>query len=468
MSRLTRRRWDAIVLTIFVAALAVRVSTLAGQSLWADEGFTAQIVTGPFSDVISSVRHSESTPPLYYLLEWFWVALAGHSEFALRMPSALLGAATVGPIFAIASRLGTRTAGVAASALVACSPFLIWYSQEARAYALLAFLSTVGLWFFVRAVSDESSWAFLGWATCSALALATHYFAIFAVLSEAVWLVWNCRRKWMASVSAAIAGGVFLALLPLLSYQRDHVPRPWTTAFSLRDEILATGQEFVGGHTWTPIIHHILIPALGLSLLALVGLGAKARPSVVRNPVAVVGAFTVAAPIVLGVLGTNYLAPRNVISAWPAAAIVLGLAAAAVGRIGSWTIGVVCVSFVAIAAGVASDSSLQRDDWRGLLGSIARPTAIAVADGRTDMPVVRYYRPDMAICRGGTELPTVALVGHRVAVSQAAQQSSDRYRPVSSRVVQRLVAQQMSAKSPVRQGCFPASSSVTLLPTRTR
>src|SRR5579862_4413148 len=93
MSRSPSHRWDAIIVGIFIAAVAVRVSTLSGQSLWPDEGFTAQIVTGPFSGVISSVRHTESTPPLYYLLEWLWVALAGHSEFALRMPSALLGAA---------------------------------------------------------------------------------------------------------------------------------------------------------------------------------------------------------------------------------------------------------------------------------------------------------------------------------------------------------------------------------------
>lgn len=411
------------------------------------------------------MRHTESTPPLYYLLEWFWAAVAGHSAFALRLPSALLGAGTVVAIYAVTRRLGTRTAAVAAAALAACSPFLIWYSQEARAYALLAFLSTLGLWFFLRAISEEeSTWAFVGWTICSALALATHYFAIFAVLGEAIWLAWHCRRKRLAFASTAIAGAVFLALLPLLLYQRDHVPRPWMSEFSLRDQILATGQEFLAGHTWTPIIHRILIPVLGLLLLALVGFGVRARSSVLRNPVAAVGAFVLVAPVVLGVLGHNYLAPRNVIGAWPACAVVIGLAAAAVGRKGIWTVGLVCATFIAIAAAVALDAGLQREDWKGLLSSIAPSTPIVVAEGRNDGPVVRYYRPSMAICRGAPKLPSVALVGTRAAVNQVAAQVSDLYSPVSSRVVQHLVVEQAVARLPTREQCFPAPGSLTLLP----
>jgi mannosyltransferase len=454
----------AILAGICLLGLVVRVSTLADQSLWADEGFTAQIVTGPLSEVISSVRHTESTPPLYYLLEWFWVALAGHSELALRLPSALIGAATVGAIYAVATRLGTRTAALAASALAACSPFLIWYSQEARAYALLALLFTAGLWFFLWALSEESTRAFVGWAVCSALALATHYFAVFAVLVEAIWLVWHCARRWLAAASAAFAAVVLAALLPVLIYQRDHVPRPWTAEFSLRDQILASGQELVGGHTWTPFVHRVLIPVLALALATLVGLGARARPSVVRNPVALVGAFALAAPIVLGGLGANYLAPRNVIGVWPAAAVVIGLAAAAVGRIGIWTVGAVSIAFLAIAVSVALDANLQREDWRGLLRSLSISTPIVVAEGRNDGPVVRYYRPHTTSCGGGAPIAIVALVGTPAAVGRAARQGAGLYTPVSYRTIQHLALEWMSAGRRTANTCFPAPGSLTLLP----
>ena len=53
---------------------------------------------------------------------------------------------------ASARELPSRRAGLIAAALVAVNPMLIWYSQEARSYALLVFFCAVSLLFFVRAL----------------------------------------------------------------------------------------------------------------------------------------------------------------------------------------------------------------------------------------------------------------------------------------------------------------------------
>ena len=58
---------------------------------------------------------------------------------------------------AIARRLGGRRAALAAAALAASSPLLIWYSQEARAYALLVALCALSVWCLLR--SDWRGWA---------------------------------------------------------------------------------------------------------------------------------------------------------------------------------------------------------------------------------------------------------------------------------------------------------------------
>ena len=113
----------------------------------------------------------------------------GSSEFGIRSFSALVGTATIPVIYAAAKSLGSRRAGLIAAALAATSPLLIWYSQEARNYALLVFLAALSFLFFVRALDERGHRWLWGWALASALALATHYFAFFLIVPELAWLL---------------------------------------------------------------------------------------------------------------------------------------------------------------------------------------------------------------------------------------------------------------------------------------
>jgi hypothetical protein len=98
---------------------------------------------------------------------------------------------------------------VIAAVLVASNPYLIWYSQEARSYALLVAFGALGLWLFARSLHDPSRRTLGGWvAVASGLALCTHYFAIFAILAEAALLFARLGRRrarhdWRAGVAAA-------------------------------------------------------------------------------------------------------------------------------------------------------------------------------------------------------------------------------------------------------------------------
>jgi uncharacterized membrane protein len=62
-------------------------------------------------------------------------------------------------VYAAGSALSSQRAGVAAAAITAASPLMIWYSQEARAYALLVLLSTLSFLFFAspRSASHAAS-----------------------------------------------------------------------------------------------------------------------------------------------------------------------------------------------------------------------------------------------------------------------------------------------------------------------
>src|SRR5690348_6703189 len=116
-----------------------------------DEALTAYEAQLPLGAMINTVVHVETTPPLYFLLIWSWAHLFGNGEVALRSVSLLAGVALVPLAFLCARDLINAKAGVVAAALVTFNPFLIWYSQEARAYILVAALSGASFLWFIRA-----------------------------------------------------------------------------------------------------------------------------------------------------------------------------------------------------------------------------------------------------------------------------------------------------------------------------
>ena len=139
---------------MLVAGAALRFATLDAQSLWYDEAVTAHLMTLCLPDLWRAIPDSESTPPLYYVLEWLWTHVFGTGEVGLRSLSALLGTATIGVVWALGRRLGGERAGLAAAALVAFNPMLVWFSQEARGYALLALLGALSALLWLRALEQ--------------------------------------------------------------------------------------------------------------------------------------------------------------------------------------------------------------------------------------------------------------------------------------------------------------------------
>src|SRR3954447_1785926 len=196
----------ALLALIVAAGAAIRFIGLGSQSWSPDEGVTVALLKLGFGDLFTALRHSESTPPLYYYLAWLWAKVFGLNEAGLRSLSALAGTLTVPVAYVAGASLVTRRAGLVVAALAAFNPLLVWYSQESRSYALLVLLVTASFAFFAQ---DRVGW----WAAASVAALATHYFAAFVVLPEAVWLAWELRRRALWPLAAVAAAGA--ALLPL-------------------------------------------------------------------------------------------------------------------------------------------------------------------------------------------------------------------------------------------------------------
>src|SRR2546425_5550138 len=191
---------------IVVVALLLRLHRIGAEELWLDEAFSFRDVT--VAGWLDALRFKD-VPPLYPLLLRAWMGLAGGGESALRLLSALLGTLFVGASIWAAREIFEARVALWSGVWAAVSPIHIYYSQEARPYALLTALLVITyvlLWRALR-VGTYARWALVSVAV--AAVLYSHYLAILALLPTAFMLsVSPTRERVRRYVAAVVLGTV--------------------------------------------------------------------------------------------------------------------------------------------------------------------------------------------------------------------------------------------------------------------
>lgn len=219
------RPWERPALLVgatFALAVALRFLGLGDESFWLDEGYSVFYSEGGPFDVLRRTYFHETNPPLYYVLLSIWRDLFGDSDVAIRSLSAVIGSGLVLLTYLCARQFFDETTGVLATLLVGLSAFQIEYSQEARAYALLAVLSTASMYYFGRLWSDTSLKTKVLYVICSGLLLYTHVFGVFILMAQNVyWLTMlrdplgsRWRTAWLLLQAATLV--MFLPWMPSL------------------------------------------------------------------------------------------------------------------------------------------------------------------------------------------------------------------------------------------------------------
>ena len=206
----------AVVLGLLLAAGAALRLSFAGQSLLGDELSTYWIVsTNDFGGVVSTVESdAEISPPLFFLLSWLAVQIDLTPEF-LRLPSLLAGLATIPLVYLIGLRTVGRGPALLAAAFTTLSPFMIFYSAEARGYGLMAALVAASTLSMLLAVDRGRPGWWVAYAVTTAAAVYTHYTCVFVLAAQFLWVLWThpeTRGRALIATAAAAAG--FLPWLP--------------------------------------------------------------------------------------------------------------------------------------------------------------------------------------------------------------------------------------------------------------
>lgn len=199
--------WSALALTL--AGAALRLSTLDTRSFWLDETTSVRQASWSIGEMLAWMAHNVH-PPLFHTLLHYWILAFDRSEISVRGFAVAWGIAAIPLAYWAARALYDRRVALVATAIVALSPFFIWYAQEARMYTMMlvfALVSTGALW---RALERGRARWWVLYSLATGAGMMTMYFFGFLVLGQAAYVLLGGERgrlrivlRWAASIAVA-------------------------------------------------------------------------------------------------------------------------------------------------------------------------------------------------------------------------------------------------------------------------
>ena len=271
-----------LLLATLLLSWALRLVSLDRQDIWWDEARNIDVALRPFTQV-AIAPELDIHPPLYFWLLHGWARLTGlhmgmepaQMAVVTRLLSVIAGVASVALLYQLACRAGgargASWAGLVAAMIGAFSPFWLAESQETRMYtvgfALLLAASVMLLiaWRRVALAEGEPSASIrmplLWFVLLSALALLTHYNAVFIVGAWYVgWLLWavfhpQMRRLLVAMFVCGAATALLVApVAPIAMRQIPVYANPNLTIPTVASYLTQNWQAYWGGYAFEPTL----------------------------------------------------------------------------------------------------------------------------------------------------------------------------------------------------------------------
>ncbi len=230
-----RVRVPAIVAGLVIVAAWLRLPTLLHAGLWRDEAFVYFDVAAPsFAEFLRRVSETEYHPPLYFLLALGWTRVFGTGEPAMTVLPYLCSIVTVCVLFRLGKAGSSNRYGLASAAAFAVSPLAVELSTSyLYPFATLIF-SALALCVVEARRLGATPRSLAAVTVFAALAVYTHYIALFFVPALVVWvlLAGKFARASVAIAAALLLGmTTFLAWAPVFLHQH-HVGLPYWHAAS--------------------------------------------------------------------------------------------------------------------------------------------------------------------------------------------------------------------------------------------
>lgn len=190
-----------LLITILVIAAILRIYHIDFQSVWLDEIHSINEASpkNTVSEMFDALMIAEPHPPLYFLLLHFSFKIFGYTTFVARILSAIIGIAGVFSIYLLGKELYSKKVGFTAAILITFNYFHIYYSQDARMYSLLFLMTTLSFYYLIKFVKNPTYKSSILYAVFAALMIYCHFFALFALFSQYLILLYFIIKPFKIS-----------------------------------------------------------------------------------------------------------------------------------------------------------------------------------------------------------------------------------------------------------------------------
>jgi mannosyltransferase len=308
-----------------VLAGGLALYQLEVRSLWLDEAATVSIASQHGSALWHAISHDGGNMLGYYLLLHVLIGAFGDAVAVIRLPSVLATVATVALVGLVARRMLDRRGAFAAGLLCAVSLPLVFWGQDARAYALMTmFIAGSFLAFMVLAEGSRSRWAWVAYVGCTVLAAYMSFVALLVVPAQLLALVGRRSRARAVLSGVALIAVCCVPLLVLASRrgsgQLFWVPPPNLRGLDQMARWLTSAGMPPNFHATATTIVLLVLTVAGLAFVAVAAVRARSWPALLMLSWLLV-------PVLLSVAeslaGQPILLYRNSLVALPAVAVVL-------------------------------------------------------------------------------------------------------------------------------------------------
>jgi mannosyltransferase len=251
------------LLAVSAVGVSLRFCRLGQNSLWTDEIGSLQTASERFWTIPQAALGGDAfEPPLYFWLLHLIMAGFGDGEVALRLLSAIAGALTIPLIWLLVWELSRqRQVAMLSATFLALNPLHLWYSQEARPYALMVFFGTAAFLGLARSLREPSLWSWALFIVGSSLAMVTHMVGVVVPMIALIWVLLRAdRARTLRPTILAVATSllligpsyIMLARAIIHATSTGSPERPLTGL-----ELPYTAFTYLGGYSFGPSVREI-------------------------------------------------------------------------------------------------------------------------------------------------------------------------------------------------------------------
>jgi len=171
-----------------ISSVALNLYYLFSQSIRLDEAQSIWVATKSVVGILK-ISGQDVQTPLYPILLHFWMQVLGTDIVVARFLSLIFFIGTLPFLYWLLREVITKDVAILGVALFALSPFVLWYSHEARTYTLITLLAAANNLYFLRMLNSRGKTNKFFYLITAILGVYSHYFFVFQLISQAVYMV---------------------------------------------------------------------------------------------------------------------------------------------------------------------------------------------------------------------------------------------------------------------------------------